>query len=182
MTRPLIAACSFALLALSASAADAAKVLQLSALDTTGSVTGTFGDTGIAGGLFEDVFTFNLPAPGVLGGTISTSLTSPANNIDFTLVSLNGRAFTLSPTGIVEIGVLDPAGVATGLQRLVVRGRSGGSGSYAGTLSFSITGREGGGAVPEPASWALMITGFGGLGATLRARRRRESGLRAIWR
>lgn len=28
------------------------------------------------------------------------------------------------------------------------------------------------GAVPEPASWALMLTGFGGLGATLRQRRR----------
>jgi hypothetical protein len=29
-----------------------------------------------------------------------------------------------------------------------------------------------GGAVPEPASWALMLIGFGGLGATLRRRRR----------
>lgn len=28
-----------------------------------------------------------------------------------------------------------------------------------------------GGAVPEPASWALMLTGFGGMGALLRRRR-----------
>jgi hypothetical protein len=28
-------------------------------------------------------------------------------------------------------------------------------------------------AVPEPASWALMLVGFGGLGAMLRANRRR---------
>jgi hypothetical protein len=35
------------------------------------------------------------------------------------------------------------------------------------TLSF---GSEGG-AVPEPASWALMLMGFGGLGAALRRRR-----------
>jgi len=30
-----------------------------------------------------------------------------------------------------------------------------------------------GGAIPEPASWGLMIIGFGGLGATLRFNRRR---------
>jgi hypothetical protein len=30
---------------------------------------------------------------------------------------------------------------------------------------------DGSGAVPEPASWALMITGFGGMGAMLRRRR-----------
>ena len=30
-----------------------------------------------------------------------------------------------------------------------------------------------GGGVPEPASWALMLVGFGGLGAALRHRRRR---------
>ena len=28
------------------------------------------------------------------------------------------------------------------------------------------------GGLPEPASWALMLTGFGGLGAMLRKRRR----------
>ena len=42
---------------------------------------------------------------------------------------------------------------------------------------FAITGvtsvlRPQGGAVPEPASWALMITGFGAAGAMLRHRRR----------
>jgi len=31
---------------------------------------------------------------------------------------------------------------------------------------------DGAGAVPEPAAWALMIVGFGGVGATIRARRR----------
>jgi hypothetical protein len=30
-----------------------------------------------------------------------------------------------------------------------------------------------GGSLPEPASWGLMIIGFGGMGAVLRSRRRR---------
>jgi hypothetical protein len=40
-----------------------------------------------------------------------------------------------------------------------------------GNLGATLT--PGGGGVPEPASWGLMIMGFGGLGATLRANRRR---------
>jgi hypothetical protein len=31
---------------------------------------------------------------------------------------------------------------------------------------------QSGGAVPEPASWAMMLVGFGGVGATIRSRRR----------
>ncbi|WP_293375949.1 PEPxxWA-CTERM sorting domain-containing protein [Phenylobacterium sp.] len=41
------------------------------------------------------------------------------------------------------------------------------SGSMDGAFDWQITS----GGVPEPASWALMIVGFGGLGAVLRARR-----------
>lgn len=39
-------------------------------------------------------------------------------------------------------------------------------------LSFSLTGVA---AVPEPASWALMLLGFGAVGAGLRVKRRRVS-------
>ena len=42
------------------------------------------------------------------------------------------------------------------------------------SAAFSLSGTTlGGAAVPEPASWALMITGFGLAGATLRAARKR---------
>ena len=32
---------------------------------------------------------------------------------------------------------------------------------------------------PEPAEWGLLIVGFGGVGASLRARRRRQAALAA---
>ena len=41
-----------------------------------------------------------------------------------------------------------------------------------GSHGFSGSGGSGGGAVPEPATWALMLIGFGGLGAMLRRQRR----------
>ena len=45
---------------------------------------------------------------------------------------------------------------------------------FANGLAFSagdVSGFGGGGAVPEPATWSLMLVGFGALGATLRRRR-----------
>jgi len=42
------------------------------------------------------------------------------------------------------------------------------------TLTFTTDLKEGG--VPEPATWALMIAGFGGVGAALRRRRAAQDG------
>ena len=44
------------------------------------------------------------------------------------------------------------------------------TGEMDGQFDWQITERDAG--VPEPASWAMLLTGFGGLGAMLRARRR----------
>lgn len=45
------------------------------------------------------------------------------------------------------------------------------TGVPSGTMSLTETITQGGGAVPEPATWALMILGFGSAGAALRRRR-----------
>ena len=34
---------------------------------------------------------------------------------------------------------------------------------------------RGGGAVPEPGTWAMMLFGFGGIGVAMRTRRRRKA-------
>ena len=47
------------------------------------------------------------------------------------------------------------------------------AGAMNGTFDWQLTERDAG--VPEPASWALMLVGFGGMGAILRARRQRLS-------
>jgi hypothetical protein len=48
-----------------------------------------------------------------------------------------------------------------------VNGTSRGNGSYAGTATFEPTA-----AVPEAGTWAIMLFGIGGIGASMRVRRR----------
>jgi hypothetical protein len=47
------------------------------------------------------------------------------------------------------------------------------TGGLTGNVGATLTG--GGGGVPEPATWGLMILGFGGAGAALRSSRRRKA-------
>jgi hypothetical protein len=149
-----------------ASTANAAHTVVLTLPAADGSFTGMFGETGIAEGDFSDTFTFAMPT-GIAGATITTNwVGSLLSNIDFSSVTFNGHPFSLGPTGQVENGFILDLPVTSGTQTLVVNGKSGGNGSFSGTLSFALT------AMPEPASWAMMIVGFGGIGAMLRRRRR----------
>ena len=60
------------------------------------------------------------------------------------------------------------AASATQTLRFLAVGGPGGLPPIAAIDNVSLTG-----GVPEPAAWALMLVGFGGLGAALRHRRRR---------
>ena len=88
-------------------------------------------------------------------------------NIDFTSVLLNGTAFNLSPHGQTEGGnLLNQALLAN--NTLTVNGvagtTAGADAAFSGTLSFAR-------AVPEPATWAMMLIGFGAVGVSLRRKR-----------
>lgn len=164
MKTVILAAAAVAAMLAVAPLANAAQIMDVTPPAADGSFSGTFSNTGIAAGDFSNTFTFTMPT-GFAGATITSIMSSLATNVDFTSVTLNGSDFKISQTGDVEFRFLKDLPVTSGPQTLVVNGKSGGAGSYSGTLSFALA------AVPEPASWAMMILGFGGIGGVLRRRR-----------
>ncbi len=90
------------------------------------------------------------------GGTLdvqsSLNLAAGANTLVFAYHSVEGPGF---------LGFEGAGNEGWGIQNLVVNG--------AGDPAPPLTNPPAG--VPEPATWALMLIGFGGIGATLRRRR-----------
>ncbi|MBB4618821.1 FxDxF family PEP-CTERM protein [Sphingomonas abaci] len=136
-----------------------------------GTVSGAFYNTGIAAGTFTDTFTFTLPFNGVGSGTVTTStnFVGAPNDLDFTSVLINDTAATITRlgNGAFEFAFANMVPIVAGrLNTITVTGLSRGNGAYGGQASFIPS------AVPEPATWALMLVGFAMVGATARFRRR----------
>lgn len=155
-------------------AAGAAAVISAPASAATyynyfNGTTGTYGDSNVTpAGSFAQLFTFVLGSSGSVASTITSSNTSAATNIDFTRVRLTGPAGFLADyvpvaTGKYEFRTFDGSKLAAGTYTLDVRGTSGGAASYTGDFNFTA-------GVPEPATWALMILGFGAVGGAMRRR------------
>lgn len=137
-------------------------------------VSGTFGNANVTNTPFTDRYLFDLGA-GLLSFTLTTAFTgadgSP-QDIDFNLVQINAQGpggvtnVPLAP-GTDEFYSIRNLSVAAGQYALSLGG-SGASNlnaSYSGTLNFSAA------AVPEPATWALMMAGFGMVGFAMRRRK-----------
>lgn len=125
--------------------------------------TGMFGNTGIDSGPFSDTLNFEVPELGSVSSSITSVAISLLTDVSFSSVTLNGHEFNIDEIGATENRSFLNLPVTSGMQTLVINGTSGGAGSYSGTLAF---------AVPEPASWAMMIAGFGLLGGAIRVRKR----------
>ena len=137
-----------------------------------GTFSGAFQVTGLKSGTFSDTFTFTLPTNGLGSGTVTTSVTDlfSANDLDFTSVTINDIAAEITKTagGAFEVAFINNVPIVAGqLNKLVVTGLSRGNGAYGGQATFTPVNS----AVPEPATWAMMIMGFGVVGYAMRRRR-----------
>jgi hypothetical protein len=129
-----------------------------------------FSDSGVS-----DPFNELLVFTNDLAGSYSISLTSTAagdNDADFDAVYLTGGSIlgqidipeSLASTDPFEIfGLLD-LNLDPGTYTLHLEGTSTGEGSFGGNVAFA--------AVPEPATWAMMLLGYGAVGFSMRRRRR----------
>lgn len=136
---------------------------------TSPSITADFGAT-ISGPstAFDDIFEFTIPQNGTGSGSLSTSFSAPSNELTISEVLINNvmHPLTLTSGGqslsVNGIPVLDDA-----LNTIEIMGTTSSANvaaTYTGTATFAA-------AVPEPASWAMMIAGLGMIGMVLRGRR-----------
>jgi len=165
-----------------------------------GQINATIGHSGIAEGAFTDVFQFTIPQTGLGSGSITTSVSFADylgdTDLDITSVVVNGlvafqslaTAFGDPANGNPGAGfpsqpctAEDAPGTTCGANEaffrndvpitanvqntITVTGFSRGGGSYGGNLTFTPA------AVPEPATWAMMLIGFAGIGWQLRRKR-----------
>ena len=123
---------------------------------------GAFFDTAIPSGLFTDTIDFSVNSPGVADvGVIYFNFVSGISNLSATF---NGVPIVFKQTaGDLYSGGIN-APIVPGLQTITVSGLSNGSSaSYSGTVKFA--------AVPEAATWLMMIAGIGFAGFALRRRK-----------
>jgi hypothetical protein len=124
-------------------------------------------------GTFTDTFYFTIPGvtDGLLDvGLLNTATSGTTNDVDFTSAKITGPGGLNVPLSVSNgnpvssVANLASIAVSAGLQyALIVTYSAGGHNAmFNGNISFT--------AAPEPAAWALMLLGFGVVGAALRYR------------
>ncbi|MXP28834.1 PEPxxWA-CTERM sorting domain-containing protein [Porphyrobacter algicida] len=170
-------------------AAGLAATAPAQAADFVGNINFTSGDCAktCTGGIFapanmgafDDYFTLTFPNNGTVASQVGEI--SIAGNVDFTSAWLVGPGagpdstvynFTINNGNPSQAFLLPTGGALAGSYELHVQGTSGSDGNgYTASVTLS--------AVPEPATWALMILGFGAIGFSMRRRSAKAGTTRA---
>jgi PEP-CTERM motif len=135
-------------------------------------LTEGFGETqsvANVGGSFSTDFSFDLFTDVLANAQISSKFAS-LTDIDFSSIWLDGL-YQFTQTGSDPLTetweLLVPVGLDAGTHTITVNGNVNGrnrSGSYVGNINIA--------PVPEPATWAMMLLGFGAVGFAMRRSRR----------
>jgi hypothetical protein len=184
MRRLHLAAAAAAAIALSSTAANAAALVVQPVSTLTPSASGFFGNAitnpGPGSFNFSDTFSFSIggTAPAMTDSQVSTFLLLNSQNISFqaTTGCPNCGIFVDNNTNplfryvqtqfdpLPETFALNPVVLSAGPHTIFVNGTLlGPTGSYSGTINVA--------PVPEPATWAMMLLGFAGVGMAVRRRR-----------
>ena len=113
-------------------------------------------------GMFTDTYTFSYSGlPGTAAGFFANIATGHGD-INFTSATLNGNNLFTFNYGMLSASYFGAVPVS-GTLTLVINGSTTGLASYAGTLDVS--------AVPEPATYGMMLGGLALLGVMTRRRK-----------
>ena len=137
-------------------AAPSYAVTNLGPVTTTAAFSAT-----VAGPTFADDYIFTVPGAGTVGSTVITI--NLGGTIALTSVLLNSTALNITNMGGTYIAMGTVSTIANP-QTLRISGT--GAGSYGGTVGFTA-------AVPEAATWTMMVLGFGAIGGAMRTSRRK---------
>lgn len=148
---------------------DGTSISEYDGPATTGNTTTIgFTEAGLASPNFSEWLTFTNTVAGVYFFTLGTS--SP--NVDFTSAILTGAGgpYALNKVfdGFTENWNLENVFLASGQYTLTIDGVNRGNGALEGSITIEQ-------AVPEPATWAMMLFGFGAIGFAMRRRKQQKT-------
>ncbi len=126
---------------------------------------------------FSNSYTFTTPAN---TGSVNVSVNSvdgiPSTNIDFTNIILNNGTSNTGTFSAVN-GTVDTASllgatlIAGATNTLTIFARAANPGAVDANFGLTLAFSPPASGVPEPATWAMMLVGFGAAGYSLRRRR-----------